>query len=130
MASSIARPSGRSVTRPAESSPPGRPGTNVACPSLLLHRDPRAFPEPDAFRPQRFVDGVAVDAPYLPFGGGARRCLGEALAEAEFRAVLPQALARLRFTRAWPRQERMVVRHRAGSASQRAGPRAASTGYA
>jgi cytochrome P450 family 135 len=85
-------------------------GTVVAAPSLLLHRDPEAFNEPDVFIADRFAEGVPDGAPYLPFGGGARRCIGEALAEAEFRTVLPTALGRLRFTRAWPREERMVVR--------------------
>lgn len=86
------------------------PGTVVAAPSLLLHRDPQAFPDPDSFRAERFADGVADGAPYLPFGGGARRCIGEGLAEAEFRTVLPAVLGRLAFKRAWPREERMVVR--------------------
>jgi cytochrome P450 len=85
-------------------------GTVIACPSALLHRDPVAFPDPDAFVPDRFTDGSPDGAPYFPFGGGARRCLGEALAEAEFRAVLPVVLKRWRFHRAWPREERMVVR--------------------
>src|SRR2546421_356449 len=66
--------------------------TAVAAPSLLLHRDPEAFDEPDLFIADRFAEGVPDGAPYLPFGGGARRCIGEALAEAEFRTVLPTAL--------------------------------------
>jgi cytochrome P450 family 135 len=85
-------------------------GTVVACPSPLLHRDPRAFPDPDAFKPDRFAHGTPAGAPYFPFGGGARRCLGEALAEAEFRAVLPAVLERRRLRLAWPRPERMVIR--------------------
>ena len=85
-------------------------GSVVAAPSLLLHRDPEAFPEPDAFRADRFASGVPDNAPYFPFGGGARRCLGEHLAKAEFGAVLPVVLESRRFTRVWPREERMVVR--------------------
>jgi cytochrome P450 family 135 len=85
-------------------------GTAVACPSALLHRDPSAFPDPDAFVSERFVDGTPDSAPYFPFGGGVRRCIGEALAEAEFRAVLPAVLEHWRFRRAWPHEERMVVR--------------------
>jgi cytochrome P450 len=85
-------------------------GTIRAAPSLLLHRDPSAFPDPDAFRAERFADETSDALPYLPFGGGPRRCIGQALAEAEFRAVLPEALKHLRFVRAWPRPERMVVR--------------------
>jgi cytochrome P450 len=83
--------------------------TMIACPSLLLHRDPVAFPDPDEFRADRFADGPPSGAPYMPFGGGARRCLGEHLAEAEFRAVLPTVLTQLRFRHAWPK-EQMVVR--------------------
>jgi cytochrome P450 family 135 len=78
-------------------------GTTVALPSPLLHRDPAAFPEPDALRPGRPTEGV----PYFPFGGGARRCVGEPLARALLRTVLP-LVPRLR--PAWPREERMVVR--------------------
>jgi cytochrome P450 family 135 len=85
-------------------------GTVIACPSPLLHRDPIAFPDPDAFIPGRFNGGTPDGAPYFPFGGGMRRCIGEALAEAEFRAVLPAVLERWRFRRVWPREERMVVR--------------------
>ncbi len=85
-------------------------GTAVALHSLLLHRDARAFPDPHAFRPERFADGQPAGAPYLPFGGGARRCIGEPLARAELRTVLPIVLERLRFRAAWPRPERMVVR--------------------
>ncbi|HET6548833.1 MAG TPA: cytochrome P450 [Solirubrobacter sp.] len=82
-------------------------GTPVALPSPLLHRDPAAFPEPDAFRPGRAIPG---GAPYFPFGGGARRCIGEPLARAELRIVVPAVLAHLRVRAVWPRPERMVVR--------------------
>jgi cytochrome P450 len=45
----------------------------------------------------------------MPFGGGARRCLGQALDEAQFHAALPAVLKRLRFQRVSSREERMVV---------------------
>jgi hypothetical protein len=79
------------------------PGTTVALPSALLQRDPEAFPEPDAFRPGRPVEGV----PYFPFGGGPRRCVGEPLAR-----VLLETVVGLvpRMRPVWPRPERMVVR--------------------
>jgi cytochrome P450 family 135 len=85
-------------------------GTDVAVPSLLAHRDPVAFPRPSEFRPERFDDGVPPGAPYIPFGGGARRCIGQWLAEAEFRAVLPVVAAALRLRPAAPGAERMLVR--------------------
>jgi cytochrome P450 family 135 len=85
-------------------------GSVIACPTPVLHRDPRALPDPDSFDPSRFANGTPAATPYFPFGGGARRCLGEALAEAEFRAVLPAVLERRRFRLGWPRPERMVIR--------------------
>jgi cytochrome P450 len=58
----------------------------------LLHRRPELYPEPDAFKPERFV-GKKVD-PYewLPFGGGVRRCLGMAFALHEIKVVLATVL--------------------------------------
>ncbi|MFZ1995159.1 MAG: cytochrome P450 [Solirubrobacteraceae bacterium] len=101
----------RQLTRPMEVADHVLPaGTVIACPSLLLHRDPRAFPDPDAFMAERFADGTPDRAPYFPFGGGVGRCIGEALAEAQFRAVLPAVLKGCCWRRAWPREERMVVR--------------------
>jgi cytochrome P450 len=101
----------RQLTEPMEVAGHELPaGTMVACPSPLLHRDPTAFPDPDALLAERFTDGIPEGAPYFPFGGGVRRCIGEALAEAEFRSVLPAALERLHFSRAWLREERMVIR--------------------
>jgi cytochrome P450 len=85
-------------------------GTVIACPSPLLHRDPIAFPDPDAFMAERFAAGTPDGLPYFPFGGGVRRCIGEALAEAQFRAVLPAVLDDRCWRRAWSREERMVVR--------------------
>jgi cytochrome P450 len=101
----------RQLTEPMEVEGHRLPAdTTIACPSPLLHRDPIAFPDPDDFLADRFADGAPPGAPYVPFGGGIRRCLGEYLAEAEFRAVLPVVLEQLRFRRAWPQEERMVVR--------------------
>ncbi len=50
--------------------------------------DPKTFPEPDAFRPERFLEKNVPAAAFLPFGGGHRRCLGAAFAEQEMRIVL------------------------------------------
>jgi cytochrome P450 family 135 len=94
-------------------------GATVMVPIPLVHRDPRAHPDPDHFRPDRWRDG-ATPAPYLPFGGGARRCLGEFLSQAYFATLVPGILQRIRLRPVWPQPERMVLRgtilvpHRSG----------------
>jgi cytochrome P450 len=48
-----------------------------------MHRDPRWFPDPLAFRPERWEDGLQKKLPkfaYMPFGGGARICIGNQFA--------------------------------------------------
>jgi cytochrome P450 len=85
-------------------------GVIATIPTLLVHRDPQAFPDPDAFRPQRFLSDGARDTPHIPFGGGARRCLGEPLALTAIGAVLPAILRRIRVRPLSPEPERMVVR--------------------
>src|SRR5262249_8709671 len=64
------------------------PGVNLTPCIHLAHRRPEAFPEPDRFRPDRFV-GAKID-PYswFPFGGGIRRCIGMAFALYEMKIVL------------------------------------------
>jgi cytochrome P450 len=54
----------------------------------LVHRRADLYDEPDAFRPERFVDDGAESYAWLPFGGGIRRCIGAALAQAEMSEVL------------------------------------------
>jgi cytochrome P450 len=52
----------------------------------VVHRDPRWWPDPDRFRPERWLDGSADDRPrwaYFPFGAGLRRCIGEGFAWTE-----------------------------------------------
>jgi unspecific monooxygenase len=70
--------------------------TMFMIPVFLMHQDPRWFPEPRAFRPERF----APDAPaiprgaYMPFGTGPRVCLGQHLALAEMTVVAAMLLQR------------------------------------
>lgn len=68
-------------------------GTAVAPCIYLAQRDPNVYPEPEEFRPERFV-GVQPD-PYswLPFGGGVRRCVGAAFAMYEMKIVLGAMVA-------------------------------------
>jgi cytochrome P450 len=53
-----------------------------------VHGDPAVHPQPEAFRPQRFLDTQPPPYSYLPFGGGAHRCLGAALATLELETFL------------------------------------------
>jgi cytochrome P450 family 135 len=54
----------------------------------LVHRRPDLYPEPERFRPERFLDGRVESYAWLPFGGGIRRCIGAALAQAEMAEVI------------------------------------------
>jgi cytochrome P450 len=60
----------------------------------LIHQRPDLYPQPDAFRPERFEDGRTESFAWLPFGGGVRRCLGASFATYEMRVVLRRILER------------------------------------
>jgi cytochrome P450 len=59
---------------------------------VLVHHRADLYPEPAAFRPERFLDPRTEPYAWLPFGGGIRRCLGAALAHAEIAEVLRVAI--------------------------------------
>lgn len=71
------------------------PGTSVAPCMYLVHRDPALYPDPLAFRPERFLDEAARPPPhrFFPFGGGFRLCIGHAFAIYEMKAILATLLA-------------------------------------
>ena len=76
----------------------------------LVQRRPDLYPQPEAFRPERFLDGRVEAYAWLPFGGGIRRCIGAGLAAAEMAEVIRTVVTRveLRPTRAEP--DRVVLR--------------------
>ncbi|WP_280254830.1 cytochrome P450 [Nocardia wallacei] len=61
----------------------------------LLHSDPALWPEPERFRPERFLVRHYGPFDFAPYGGGHRRCLGAPLADYEFRIVLATLLSRV-----------------------------------
>ena len=71
------------------------PGTQLAASILLVQYDPELYPpDPQAFRPERFLDGAPEPYTWVPFGGGVRRCLGAAFAQLEMKVVISTILAR------------------------------------
>ena len=105
--------------------------TPVAMSIVALHHRPDVYPEPHAFRPERFVAAKQPDDPgadhaseaggrvvrkpgtytWIPFGGGTRRCLGAALAMAEQKVVLSAIAKRVDLRAAQPRPERARQRN-------------------
>jgi cytochrome P450 len=66
-------------------------GTMIFLSEWVIHRDPRFWDEPERFLPERWLDGLAERLPrfaYFPFGGGTRKCIGEAFAWTEGMLVL------------------------------------------
>lgn len=69
------------------------PAGCIVAPNIYLtHRRPDIYPEPEAFRPERFVGSKPNPYAWLPFGGGIRRCLGMAFALYEMKIVLATLL--------------------------------------
>jgi cytochrome P450 len=69
-------------------------GVSVAPSIYLMHRRPDVYPEPERFRPERFLEQPPGTYTWIPFGGGVRRCLGGAFAEFEMKVVLRELVSR------------------------------------
>jgi cytochrome P450 len=69
-------------------------GTDVTPAIWLTHTRADLYPEPYAFRPERFLENPPSGYGWIPFGGGVRRCLGASFAEMEMRVVLETVLRR------------------------------------
>jgi cytochrome P450 len=70
------------------------PGVALVANAYLLHHDPAIYPEPHAFRPERFLEEPPGTYTWIPFGGGRRRCLGASFAVLEMKLVLRIVLER------------------------------------
>jgi cytochrome P450 family 135 len=68
------------------------------------------YPEPQRFRPERFLGGEASPYSWLPFGGGIRRCIGAALAQAEMAEVIRTVISSVELRTVRPRREPVVIR--------------------
>lgn len=74
------------------------PGTALVPVIYLTHRRPDIYPEPERFKPERFLERQFSPYEYLPFGGGNRRCIGLAFAQFEMKLVLATILSRFQLS--------------------------------
>jgi cytochrome P450 len=98
------------------------PGVEINPSIRMIHRRADLYPDPAAFKPERFLTDDPPDTyTWLPFGGGTRRCLGASFALMEMRIVLGRVLERCALSPADP--EREQVQFRAITLSPRNGTR-------
>jgi len=86
-------------------------GTQMAASIFLVQHDPELYPpDPQAFRPERFLEGAPEPYTWIPFGGGVRRCLGASFAQLEMRIVISRILVRTRLRAPQPGSEKARFR--------------------
>ncbi|TVQ21411.1 MAG: cytochrome P450, partial [Leptolyngbya sp. DLM2.Bin15] len=87
------------------------PANTLLTPCIYLaHRRPELYPDPETFRPERFLDRQFSAFEFLPFGGGNRRCIGSAFALFEMKQVLATILSHCDVAIAEPRPVQPVRR--------------------
>ncbi|MGW3974359.1 cytochrome P450 [Streptomyces ardesiacus] len=102
----------RRVTRDVEIGGYRVPAGATVMPMIgQVHRDGHHHPDPEAFRPGRHLDGSVPRGTWLPFGGGARYCLGAGFALMEASVVLREILTRFELSPAGPVRESEKARH-------------------
>lgn len=89
-------------------------GVTISPSIVLAHRAASTYPGPADFNPERFLGEVPTPTEWLPFGGGARRCIGASFAMMEGRVILRQLLERYRLEpvgtgREWPRSRNVTL---------------------
>lgn len=83
-----------------------QPGTRLYGCIYLTHHRQDLYPQPEQFKPERFLQRQFSPYEFLPFGGGIRRCIGEALALFEMKLVLATIVSRYQLTLAQQEPER------------------------
>ena len=84
------------------------PGVEINPSIRVMHRDGAVFPDPEEFRPERFLGPDPPDTyTWIPFGGGTRRCLGASFALMEMRLVVRRVLERTALRADAPRRARV-----------------------
>jgi cytochrome P450 len=103
---------GRKLSAPTELGGYELPEETVVMAAIYLaHTRPDVYPEPDVFRPERFLNDSPDTYAWIPFGGGTRRCIGAAFAQLEMRVVLSTVLAQAELGPAGDRPEPIVRRN-------------------
>lgn len=103
---------GRVLTKPVELAGYHLPAGVMVAPAVgLVHGTPSLFPQPHEFDPTRMIGDTFTPASWMPFGGGARRCLGATFAMTEMRVVLREVLLRTELATNTKRGERQKVKH-------------------
>jgi cytochrome P450 len=75
-----------------------RAGRTLMYSPYITHRLPEVWGDPLAFRPERWADGEPEPYSFVPFGGGARKCIGFALATLELQVLAVRLAQRARWT--------------------------------
>jgi cytochrome P450 len=96
------------------------PGVVLVASAYLVHHDAEIYPDPYAFRPERFLEQPPGTYTFIPFGGGRRRCIGASFATLEMKIMLRAALERCAIE---PAPELEGTRRRAITLSPRRGAR-------
>jgi cytochrome P450 len=86
------------------------PGIRVYPNITVVHLREDLYRQPYEFRPERFVEEEAPSYAWLPFGGGIRRCIGAALAQAEMAEVIRTVVSRVDLEPMRPEPEPVVMR--------------------